>query len=312
MYAKFYKLRKEPFNITPDPSYLYLSSSHKEAIATILYGIRSRKGFIAIVGEVGTGKTTIVRTYLNSIDKKDIKLIYLFNPDVTFKALLIDILSEFDVKPASQDSNRMIAQIHRCLINEYIKGRNVTLIIDEAQNMPVSTLESLRMLSNLETTKDKLLQIVLVGQPELEVMLNSHALRQLRSRIALHATIHPLTKKESYEYIESRLNKVALSKNKIFTNSALYLIVKRARGIPRAINILCDNTLITGYGYQSNQITASIVKEVFADRDGRRWTGRRPLVNAIGIVTLLAGLYWIIYQYGGTNRIIGLLAQHFG
>jgi general secretion pathway protein A len=253
MYAKFYKLRKEPFNVTPDPTFLYLSSSHKEAIAALLYGIKSRKGFIAILGEVGTGKTTIVRTYLNSINKSSIKLIYLFNPNLTFNALLRDLLAEFDVKPASDESNKMIAQLHRCLIDQYRKGRNVTLIIDEAQNMPLPTLESLRMLSNLETTREKLLQIVLVGQPELETMLARHELRQLRNRIAILAKIHPLSERESIDYIQNRVDKVSMKKNnRLFTNDALRLIVKRAQGIPRTINILCDNTLVTGYGYQSS------------------------------------------------------------
>ena len=295
MYANFYKLRKEPFNVTPDPTFLYLSSSHKEAIAALLYGIKSRKGFIAILGEVGTGKTTIVRTYLNSINRGQIKLIYLFNPNLTFNALLRDLLAEFDVKPVNDESNKMIAQLHRCLIDQYRKGRNVTLIIDEAQNMPLPTLESLRMLSNLETTREKLLQIVLVGQPELEAMLVRHELRQLRNRIAILAKIHPLSEKESYEYIQSRVDKVSLKKNnRLFTNDALRLIVKRAQGIPRTINILCDNALITGYGYQSSVITADIVKEIIADREGRRLPRRSALVNAIGILGLLAGLYWVI------------------
>jgi general secretion pathway protein A len=169
------------------------------------------------------------------------------------------------------------------------------VIIDEAQNMPLPTLESLRMLSNLETTREKLLQIVLVGQPELEAMLMRHELRQLRNRIALLAKIRPLTEKESLNYIQSRLDKVSLRKNnRIFTNEALRLIVKRAQGIPRTINILCDNALITGYGYQSSVITADIIKEIIADREGLRPNKRSALFNTIGIVGLLAGLYLII------------------
>jgi len=295
MYAKFYKLRKEPFNVTPDPTFLYLSSGHKEAIAALLYGIKSRKGFVAIFGEVGTGKTTIVRTYLNSINRGTIKLIYLFNPNLTFNALLRDLLAEFDVNPVSDESNKLITQLHRCLIDQYRKGRNVTLIIDEAQNMPLPTLESLRMLSNLETTREKLLQIVLVGQPELETMLQRHELRQLRNRIAVLAKIYPLSEKESLDYIQSRVDKVSLKKNnRLFTNEALRLIVKRAAGIPRTINILCDNALVTGYGYQSSVITADVVKEIIADREGRRLPRRNALINAIGLIGLLAGLYWII------------------
>jgi general secretion pathway protein A len=151
------------------------------------------------------------------------------------------------------------------------------------------------MLSNLETTRDKLLQIVLVGQPELEAMLMRHELRQLRNRIALLAKIRPLTEKESINYIQSRLDKVSLRKNnRIFTNEALRLIVKRAQGIPRTINILCDNALITGYGYQSSVITADIIKEIIADREGLRPNKRSALFNAIGIAGLLAGLYLII------------------
>jgi general secretion pathway protein A len=161
--------------------------------------------------------------------------------------------------------------------------------------MPLPTLESLRMLSNLETTREKLLQIVLVGQPELEDMLARHELRQLRNRIALLAKIHPLSERESLDYIQSRVDKVSLKKNnRLFTHEGLRLIVKRAQGIPRTINILCDNALVTGYGYQASVITADIVKEIIADREGRRLPRRNALVNAIGIVGLLAGLYWII------------------
>ena len=311
MYAKYYNLRKEPFNITPDPHFLYLSKSHKEAIASILYGIKSRKGFIAIVGEVGTGKTTVVRTYLNSISKKSIKLIYLFNPAISFATLLKDMLDEFDQKPDSDDCNDMIKQLHRCLIDEYVKGRNVTLIVDEAQNMPVETLESLRMLSNLETTRDKILQIVLVGQPELEHMLNSHELRQLRSRVAVYTTIQPLTEKESYEYIESRIAKVSKDGGRLFSPGATRRIVRQAKGIPRAINILCDNALMTGFGYQSRPVTAHIVREVIADQTGQHRPDMRKLVDIAGLCAALVTLYWVVNHNGITTAMLDMLMGKF-
>ncbi|HAA03492.1 MAG TPA: peptidoglycan-binding protein, partial [Syntrophobacteraceae bacterium] len=238
MYTQFYQLRKPPFHVTPDPSFFFLSDSHKEALASIIYGIEQRKGFIAIFGEVGLGKTTVLRSYLDRIDRGQIKPVYVFNANVTFAGLLKTICRELGVRVRSAVVSEMVSALHEALIKEYRQGRNVVLIIDEAQNMPTGTLENLRMLSNLETSTDKLIQIVLVGQPEFQNRLEQHELRQLKQRLAIRHTITPLSSQESMDYIVHRLSKVTVGSHRVFTRKALLTVVKAAQGIPGTINIL--------------------------------------------------------------------------
>ncbi|MGB4224543.1 MAG: AAA family ATPase [Syntrophorhabdus sp.] len=204
MYLNYYNLKKEPFHITPDPEFLYLSPSHKEALGSIIYGIEQKKGFVVIIGAVGVGKTTILRSYLDTADKKHLKIIYIFNARLTFEELVKTIYQELGIDSKTDDIFDMVNNLYKILIDEYTKGNSVVLVIDEAQNVPVDTLENLRMLSNLETPKDKLIQIVLVGQPEFEERLNMEKLKQLKQRIAIRSTILPLTKPESLDYIEHR------------------------------------------------------------------------------------------------------------
>ena len=250
MYENFYRLKKAPFQITPDPEFLFLSPTHKEALASIVYGVEKRKGFVVVVGEVGLGKTTVLRSYLERADKKLLRVIYVFNPNVPFSALLdtIDQAAGTDVRQDSVAAR--VLRLHDVLVGEYQQGYNVVLVVDEAQNMPIQTLEDLRLLSNLETSKDKLLQIVLVGQPEFDKILDRHELRQLKQRIAIRATLTPLSADESLAYIRYRLEKAGAESTNIFTRGALRRIVRHAGGIPRLLNILCDNALITGLGYQ--------------------------------------------------------------
>jgi len=300
VYENFYRLKRAPFHITPDPEFLYLSPTHKEALASIIYGVEKRKGFIVIVGEVGLGKTTIVRSYLERVDQKLLLIIYLFNPNVPFSALLdtIDQAAGLDVR---QDNiAARVQHLHNVLIEEYRKGCNVVLVVDEAQNMPVKTLENLRMLSNLETSKDKLIQIVLVGQPEFGRMLDRNELRQLKQRIAVRATLAPLSATESLAYIQYRLEKAGAESTDIFTRGALRRIVKHARGIPRILNILCDNALITGFGYEQKPVSAAIAREVIADFEGK--SGSRLWkwgVAALAALLVVGGLFFLappIYQ----------------
>jgi general secretion pathway protein A len=274
MYLDFYKLKKNPFHITPDPEFLFLSSSHKEASAALIYGIEERKGFIAITGEIGVGKTTILRAYLEGADREKLKVVYIFNAVLSFESLLKQIFNELGLV-AEQGAGvpELVNQLHRFLIEEYKNDRNVALIIDEAQNMPVETLENLRMLSNLETSKDKLVQIVLVGQPEFERKLELTELRQLKQRIAIRCLIKPLDREESLAYIQHRLMRGSSFHNQVFTKGALNRIVDETKGFPRLINILCDNVLITGFGLQRNPATEKIVKEVISDFRGRKPRG---------------------------------------
>ena len=265
MYQNFYRLKKEPFHITPNPEFLFLSPSHKQALGSIVYGVRNRKGFIVVTGEVGVGKTTVLRSYLEGVAKQKTKVIYIFNTNVSFKNLLKTIYKELGLDPKSGDIVEMLNDLYQILMEEYKQGNTVLLIADEAQNMPIETLENLRMLSNLETSNDKLLQIVLIGQYEFEDILNLHELRQLKQRIVIRSTIVPLTQKESIAYIMHRLGKAAMNGSPVFTKGAMKRIVKKAKGIPRILNILCDNALITGFGYKKRPVNAKIVDEVITD-----------------------------------------------
>lgn len=306
MYLNFYNLRKQPFHITPDPEFLYLSPSHKEALAAIIYGIEKRKGFVAIVGAVGVGKTTILRSYLERTDKKHLKIIYVFNAKLTFEGLLRTIYQDLDLPFEGTDIVEMTNRLYEKLIDEYKQGNTVVLVIDEAQNMPVETLENLRMLSNLETSRDKLLQIVLIGQPEFDEQLKEHRLRQLRQRLAIRSTILPLTEKESLDYIRYRLQKAGVTASSIFTPGALKRIVKKSRGIPRIINVLCDNALITGFGYQKQPVNQAIVKEIIRDYDGLKWpSGGRWWFPAVSALTIfLIAMAWFLPNYNAVlNRI---------
>lgn len=293
MYAQFYNLKKEPFHITPDPEFLFLSPSHKQALGSIIYGIQKRKGFIVIIGEVGVGKTTILHSYLDKVGKRRRKTIYIFHANISFKELLKTIHQQLGLDPETEDVFEMVNHLSWVLIKQYKRRNTVVLMIDEAQNLPVETLESLRMLSNLESSKDKLIQIVLAGQPELEQKLNLKELRQFKQRIAIRSTIFPLTEEESMAYVEHRLAKAAIKKDTSpFTKGALKKIIKHARGIPRTINILCDNALISGFGYQKKRVNSKIVKEVIAD-----FTGKRKSVLFQWRVAALAVLLLIVVLF---------------
>lgn len=291
MYLNFYNLKKEPFQITPDPEFLFMSPSHKEALAAIMYGVEQRKGFITITGEVGVGKTTIIRSYLEGIEKERLRTIYIFNPSLSFRDLLKTIVEELGIDADTEDTAGMLNRLYRTLIDEYKKGRTVALIIDEAQNMPAETLENLRMLSNLETSKDKLIQIVLVGQPEFEGTLNKKELRQLNQRIAIKVTIAPLMKEECMAYIQHRLTKASSHGATIFTERALKKIIAQSHGIPRIINILCDNALMTGFGYQKERISAHVAKEVIADFKGKRISTPLRWALVAASFLLVAGIF---------------------
>ena len=265
MYLNFFGLEARPFHTTPDPYFLYLSPSHKQALGSIIYGVKEKKGFIAVTGQVGLGKTTILRSFLAQIDQANQHTIYLLNPNLSFTSVLKTLLRELEHDPIEGDDAELVEQLHMVLIEEYQKGKMVVLLIDEAQNIPVATLEHLRMLSNLETPKDKLIQIVLLGQPELDSLLDRYELRQIRQRIAVRAMIRPLSQQESVQYIQHRLDKAGGEGKKFFTNSALGLIVQEAKGIPRRLNILCDNALVTAFGYKKSPVTGSMAKEVISD-----------------------------------------------
>jgi general secretion pathway protein A len=305
MYLDFYHFKKVPFHITPDPEFLFLSPSHKAALGALVYGIEERQGFVALIGEVGLGKTTILRSYLERVDQSQLKSIYIFNSNVSFSDLLKTLCREFGIEVLTEDVADTVNRLHQVLIEEYKQGRNVALIVDEAQHMPIETLEHLRMLSNLETSTQKLIQIVLVGQPEFEAKLDTHALRQLKQRLVIRGTISPLTDEESRDYIIYRLAKVVMVDEPIFTKGALREIIKHAKGTPRVINVLCTNALIQGFGYRKRRVSTKIIKEVIADYTGKKpqrlWQSRMAWA---GTTALLAVLFWFSpYQEVALSKI---------
>ncbi len=297
MYSRFYGFTTEPFQNTPDLDFLFLSTNHKEALACIEYGIRQRKGFIAITGEAGVGKTIILRSYLTKVDAHKQKTIYILNPRVSFDSLLTTILKELNAEPVAGPATQKLNQLHEVLIAEYRNDHTVVLIIDEAQNMPIETLESIRLLLNLETAKEKLIQMVIVGQPELDTLLNRYELRQVRERIALRARIAPLTKTESEDYIDHRLSLVRGEPRAVFSKQALDRIVKSANGIPRRLNILCDAVLITGFEYRQAIISDRIAKEAIAVFNGLSQPARRLQPRyAVGMLSVvLMVVFYLVY-----------------
>lgn len=296
MYLEHYNLDREPFHITPDPAFLFLSESHKQALATIIYGIEKKKGFMAVTGAVGVGKTLILRTYLDNHTDGNTKIIYVYNSNTSFEDLIETICQDENIEVVPGNITKTVRNLHLFLAGEYRAGRTVVLIVDEAQNMPVKTLENLRMLSNLETAQDKLLQIVLVGQPEFDAMLKMPELRQLKQRIAMSAMIQRFSPAESLAYIDHRLELAGAMAGSIFEDRALRMIAKEARGIPRLINIFCDNALITACGHGQKTVTPEVVKEVI--RDFNRHEGRQfPMLRvaaAAGVVCLIIILFLVV------------------
>lgn len=270
MYNKFYGFSEAPFNISPDPNFLYLTPDHREALSSMIYGIVERKGFITITGEVGTGKTTLIYALLKKLPE-EVKTVFIFHTHLTFGQLIKNILQELELPTAGEGEIDLLRKLNEYLIERFSRGENLAIIIDEAQNLSKEVMEGLRMLSNLETSKAKLLQIVLVGQPELEAKLDSPDLRQLKQRIEIKRRIRPLTPEECRRYVDYRLNLVGSSSAKVFTPEALPMICAYGKGIPRSINIICDNAFLIGYAVSRKVIDADdIVKEVIRDLDSSK------------------------------------------
>lgn len=265
MYETFYGLNENPFNVTPNPEFIFLGKNHKEALAQLLYGVREKKGFIVITGEVGTGKTTLLHYLLEKLEGNNhTKTAFLFNPKLTVNDFIQYILKDLGVRVQGNTKGEYLHNLHRYLLNAYRKDERVILIVDEAHGLNPDLLEEVRLLSNLETSKSKLLQIVLVGQPELDKTLSLPEFRQLRQRINLRYHLPPLSEKETREYIEKRL-RIAGATDSIFTETAIKEIYRRSGGIPRLINILCDNALLNGFALDQKRVDRKSIREVSAD-----------------------------------------------
>lgn len=268
MYKQFYGLQELPFNITSDPNFLFLSKRHKEAFSHLLYGIRERKGILEITGEIGTGKTTLCRALLNRLDDR-VKTAIILNPNLSALQLLEAILEDFGLQLEQRTKKILLSKLNKFLLNLASLGNNAVLIIDEAQNLSRNQLEQIRLLTNLETEKEKLLQIVLVGQPELREKLASIKLRQLNQRISVRYHILPLDKDEIKDYLDHRL-KVAGSDGRItFSAEAIEEIFTYSNGIPRLINILCDRALLAGFVLEKTDITYDIIKRCINELEGK-------------------------------------------
>jgi general secretion pathway protein A len=259
MYCKFYGLKERPFNVTSDPGFFFLSRKHKEALSHLLYGVSQRKGIIVLTGEIGTGKTTLCRFFLNQVST-NVKTAFILNPYFSELQLLEAIVRDFGVIAKNKSRLGLVWELNRFLLSESELGNNICLIIDEAQNLKPSQLEQVRLLSNLETEKDKLLQVILVGQPELNEKLNLHDIRQVRQRIMVRFHITPLEIDEVKSYINHRLGIAGPTRLK-FTDEAVTLISAFTTGVPRLINMLCDRTLLAGFVAGANTIDAPIVKK---------------------------------------------------
>ncbi len=264
MYCEFYGMRERPFNVTADPKFLYLNARYREALASLHYGVTQRKGFITLIGEAGTGKTTLLKKLLNDLDPNT-RTVFVFNTNVTFDEILEYIFGEFDLPVHNGKRLYMLQRLNAFLLDELREGRNVALLVDEAQDLDYSVLEDLRLLSNLETSKEKILQIVLAGQPELGQKLTNPSLRQLRQRVAVNCRLMPLTREELTEYIQSRLSSAGCSDPQLFSSDAEERVYEISGGIPRIVNVVCDNALVIGYAMGKKRLNADVVDEAAAD-----------------------------------------------
>ena len=254
MYQSYYGFKEMPFNITPDPRFLYLSPTHQEALQHLKYGVREKKGFIVLVGEVGCGKTTLCRVFLNELDPTHYDTALILNPRVTETQMLKAILTDLGETKLARSQVDLVAQMNRVLLARIEAGRDIVLIIDEEQNLSFHVLEQIRLLSNLETDRQKLLQIVLIGQPELKKLLAEDRLRQLRQRILVHSELRPLTMHDTAHYVQHRLTLAGASGRPYFTTAAMRSIHRVSKGIPRVINNLCDKALLSAFVRDSDEV----------------------------------------------------------
>src|SRR5437762_3377222 len=328
MYLSFYGLREAPFAPTPDPKFLFQSPRHREALAQLIYGVRERKGFIVLTGEIGTGKTTLLRTLLERLDATT-PVAYVHNSALNIEGLLEYILQDWGAKSVAQTHAQRLFELNEFLIDQHKKGSSPVLVIDEAQNLSVPTLEAVRLLSNFETTSQKLMQILLVGQPELRDKLNLPELRQLKQRVGLRCHIAALSPEETRQYIRHRLRIAGATDAGIFSDAAIQKISDYSQGTPRVINIVCDHCLLSGYADSKRRIDAGIVQEAveyLEEGERREWKTRRSvsLVPSNGalwaarsgvallvvmIIFLLAfaahAMGWLAAMPGGTHRRAG-------
>ncbi len=267
MYKKFFGLKENPFNVNPDPRYLFLTGNTQEALACLTYGIETRKGFILLTGEVGTGKTTLINKLLEWLHKERVFTAFVFNPRLSVSQFFDFMMADFGIPCETHQKGQMLLKLNQWLLERYQAGERAVLVVDEAQNLSPQMLEEIRLLTNLETSTEKLLQIVLAGQPELEQKLNQPQLRQLRQRITLRAKTRQLTLEETHGYIVERMRIAGAENPDVFSPEAVEAVHRYARGIPRVTNLLCEHALVSSFVDQKNPVPPEIVEEVARDFD---------------------------------------------
>ena len=297
MYLSFFGLNEKPFAITPDPRYLYLSERHAEALAHLLYGINEAGGFVQLTGEVGTGKTTIVRSLLAQTPK-NAEIALILNPKMTATEFLLTICEELGIgvpDSAAESLKDLVDILSRYLLRAHAGGRRVVVVVDEAQNLAPSVLEQVRLLTNLETNTRKLLQIILIGQPELRELLDRNELRQLAQRITGRYHLNPLTREETAAYVRHRM-RVAGATNDVFTPGALAEAYRLSAGVPRVINVVCDRALLGGYSMDRHRVTSGLVRNAAAEVFGRRitpwWLAWLAISGSAAMLTVSVILLW--------------------
>jgi len=301
MYCSFYGITEKPFSITPDPKFLYLGKTHKEAFAHLLYGIRERGGFIVVTGEIGAGKTTLCRGLLSHLDE-DTLVAFIFNPTLSALELLKSINEDFGIPSKGTTKKELIDELNRFLLDKRKEGKNTVLIIDESQSLDGEVLEQVRLLSNLETETEKLLQIILIGQPEFRHILEQPRLLQLNQRVTVRYHLKALSREETAEYIYHRLSVIDGTDKIFFTPEALKKIWRSTRGVPRLINVLCDRALLAGYGKKKKHIDGQIIDQARKEVTGRSaWAGYSNFFRTVrnGLVPVsLMGIFLVLLVIG--------------
>lgn len=304
MYNKFFGFKEKPFKLVPNPEYLFLSKSHEEALAHLAYAISQGEGFVELTGEVGTGKTTLCRVFLENLDKST-EAAYIFNPKLDALQLLKAINDELGIDSTPDNTKDLIDRLNEFLIRKKGAGQQVLVLIDEAQNLSLEVLEQLRLLSNLETTREKLLQIILVGQPELGDMLSSHQLRQLGQRITINCRLSPLTYDETRDYIRHRIALASHRAGPPFDKASYRAIYEYSRGIPRLINIACDRALLNAFSRSSHKITAPIAREAISELTRKKPVVSRNRLHAPAGLLIAAAVFvplMLLLFYFGTGK----------
>jgi general secretion pathway protein A len=274
MYNAFFGLTESPFNLSPDPAFLYRSKQHEEALANLIYGVQSRKGFIVLTGEVGTGKTTMLECLRDHLDAQHVEFAFIFNSRITPAQFFEMIAYDLDLRCERTSKTEVLFALNNLLLQQAGERRTTVLIVDEAHNLEWDVLEEIRLLGNLENRNGKLLQIILAGQPEFDRKLDAPNLRQLKQRIVLRYTLEPFSAADTTTYIESRLAKAGMKDQTVFSAEVLDAIHIRSQGIPRMINAICDNLLLTAFALEKREATVAMLDEV--SRDMRlEWPGSR-------------------------------------